>query len=133
VKKAWKLAIVLGLVVGGATLAFAGASPAALKGVTDVARDPAALAGKEIQVKATIAAGSVNRTASPLTFAIEEPGARFPVVWTSPKPIPEEEAGGTIEGRTVVVKGIVAQQGGQWVLLASDMQVGCASKYEPAK
>jgi hypothetical protein len=47
-------------------------------------------------------------------------------------PLPDHEAGGTIEGKNVIVKGVVVQGADGPRLLAREMKVGCASKYRAA-
>lgn len=131
-KKRAKLALVLLVAAAGGLIAFAGAQPEGYKSVRDLAASPESFDGREVQVKASVAVGSLTR--DPLAFALEEGTTRLRVEWASPKPIPEHEAGGTVEGRNVVVTGALARGAdGDWVLRATDMQVGCASKYEPAE
>lgn len=131
-RKRAKLALVLVLLAAGAALAFVGATPAAYRTVGDLAADPTSYAGRSVDVKANVLAGSVDRSNGTFAFAINDERATLPVVWDSMKPLPEHEAGGSIEGRTVVLRGTLAERDGRWVLLAEEMQVGCASKYEPA-
>lgn len=132
-KASGKVAVALVFVAAGSALAFVGAAPEAYRGVGDVARDPADFGGREILVKAVVAPGSVDRAGDAIVFRLEEPDASLPVRWAGARPIPEHEAGGTIEGRTVVVRGTLTLVDGAWTLVATDMQVGCASKYEAAR
>lgn len=127
-----KVGILLLLVVAGGALAYAGSRPEGYQGVADVVASPASFAGKEVQLKATIVEGSVNRTASPITFVIEDGHARLPVAWDPRTPLPDQEAGGTIEGKNVVVTGTVVTDAAGTRLVASALSVGCASKYRPA-
>jgi cytochrome c-type biogenesis protein CcmE len=132
VNKGAKVAILLLLVVAGGALAYAGSRPEGYQGVGDVVANPAAFAGKEVQLKASVVPGSVNRTGSPITFLIEDGHAQLPVEWDPRKPLPDQEAGGTIEGKNVVVTGVLVTDAGGTRLRATDVSVGCASKYRPA-
>lgn len=131
-RKGAKLLVVAGLVAAGALLAFAGAAPEGYAGVAALATDPAAFAGEEVEVKATVVEGSLDREA--LRFLIGDGHATLPVRWDPARPLPDHEAGGTIEGKNVVVKGaLVVEADGAAVLVAREMQVGCASKYRAAE
>jgi len=127
-----KVGLLLLLVVAGGALAYAGSRPEGYQGVGDVVANPAAFAGKDLQLKATVVEGSVNRTGAPITFVIEDGHARLPVQWDPQKPLPDQEAGGTIEGKNVVVTGYVVSDAAGAHLVARDLSVGCASKYRPA-
>jgi len=128
VRKRAKILVVLLLVVAGGALAYAGAAPEGYKNVSDV-QDPA-LAGKTVEVKASVVPGSVERNSTPLTFRIADGSREMPVRWDPAVPLPDQEAGGTIEGKNVVVRGVVGfDADGRAFLLASEMKVGCASKY----
>ena len=129
-KKSAKLVVVLVLVLAGATLAYAGAAPEGYQGVSDVARDPGAFAGKGVQLKGSVAEGSVDRANG--TFALVDGATRLAAKWDPSVPFPDAEAGGTIEGKNVIVTGVVTVENGAPVLLAHDMKVGCASKYRAA-
>ena len=129
--KGVKLLVVAGLVGAGALLAFAGAAPEGYQGVAALATDPAAFEGDEVEVKATVVEGSLDRDA--MRFVLADGHATLPVRWDPAQPLPDHEAGGTIEGKNVVVKGTLAMEDGAAVLLATGMQVGCASKYRAAE
>lgn len=131
-RRVWKVGLLLALVAAGGALAFAGASPEGYLGVAAVATDPAAFAGKDVQLKGTVAEGSLARNATPLTFVLTDGGASLPVRWDPARPLPDDEAGGTVEGKNVVVKGVVQTDASGPFLLAREMQVGCASKYRAA-
>ena len=128
-KRQAKLIVVLALVLAGAALAYAGASPEGYATVADVMRDPSAHEGKAFQLKASVA--SVDRANGSFTLA---DGATLLVAkWDPSVPFPDQEAGGTIEGKNVIVTGVMSTSAsGAPVLLASDMKVGCASKYRAA-
>lgn len=129
VKKATKLLALVLLVACGGALAFAGAQPEGFRSVGEVASDPLAWDGREVQLKATVAEGSLDRASEPVTFLVEDGVWRLPVRWDPAHPLPDHEAGGTIEGRSVVVTGVVVVGDDGPYLLANEMQVGCASKY----
>ena len=133
VKKGPKLALVVLLVAAGGALAFAGALPEGYKSVGDVTRDPGAFSGREVELKASVIEGTLMRETLPLRFLITDGTASLEVRWDPALPLPDHEAGGTIEGKNVVVHGTVLRddETGAPYLLAHDMQVGCASKYEP--
>jgi cytochrome c-type biogenesis protein CcmE len=130
VRKGTKLLLVVGLVAAGGALAFAGAAPEGYAGVATIAADPAAFDGTEVEVKASVVEGSLDRDA--LRFLVDDGRGALPVRWDPARPLPDHEAGGTIEGKNVVVKGVVVLEDGAPVLHATDMQVGCASKYRAA-
>jgi cytochrome c-type biogenesis protein CcmE len=132
VRRGAKLLIVLALVAAGATLAYAGAAPQAYKSVSEAAGDPS-LVGQEVQVKASVVEGSVARNATPETFRIADGSRELLVRWNPAIPLPDQEAGGTVEGKNVVVAGTLMRDAstGQLYLQASSMSVGCASKYRP--
>lgn len=81
VKKAARLAIVLAFLGVGAALAFAGAMPEGYKGVADVAQDPQAWAGREVELKATIVPGSIDRANGTVTFLAADGAYELPVRW----------------------------------------------------
>ncbi|MHB8605279.1 MAG: cytochrome c maturation protein CcmE domain-containing protein [Thermoplasmatota archaeon] len=130
-KRSAKLALVLLFVVAGGLIAFAGASPAGYHSVADVASHPTTYANGPISMKASVAPGSLRENATPITFVVAEGSDALTVEWATNKALPMHEAGGTIEGRNVVLHGSLVARNGGWVFLADDMQVGCASKYEP--
>lgn len=127
-----KLLVLLGLVAAGGVLAFAGAAPEGYAGVADVVRDPASFQGKEMELKASVVEGSLVRDALPVTFLVEDGDAVLRVRWDPAVPLPDQDAGGTIEGRSVVVQGRLLADAEGTYLLARGMQVGCASKYRAA-
>lgn len=127
-----KLAIVLLVVAAGGALAFAGAAPQAMRTASDLAQSPDDFSGTTVQLKAAVRAGSVERGNGTFAFVVEDDASALRVEWASAKPLPEHEAGGSIEGRVVVLTGALARDDAGWVFRATDMQVGCASKYEPA-
>lgn len=131
VKRGPKLVLVVLLIAAGGALAFAGALPEGYKSVGDVVREPSAFAGQDVELKATVVEGSLARDAEPLRFLISDAGSTLEVRWDPALPLPDHEAGGTIEGKNVVVHGRIVVEDGAPVLVANDMQVGCASKYEP--
>lgn len=127
-RRGLKVLIALGLVLAGSALAFAGAAPQDLLTVTDVASDPAAHAGGHLRMKAAIAEGSLVMNGTRVTFDIVDGDHRLPVVWTPDKPLPGGEMG--VEGRTAVLEGRLVNENGAWTILATDLAIGCASKYE---
>lgn len=126
-----KLAVVVALVAAGGALALVGALPEGLRSVSDLAADPARFEGREVELKATVLEGSLDRNATPMRFLVGDGSAVLEVRWDPALPLPDHEAGGTIEGKNVVVHGVLRREGDAIFLLANDMQVGCASKYEP--
>lgn len=131
-RKAAKLALLVLLVAAGGALAFAGAMPEAYEGVGALVDDPARFEGREVGVKATVVEGSLDRAAEPIRFLVADGSRTLEVRWDPAHPLPDHEAGGTIEGRNVVVHGTLLRDGtGTLYLLAHEMQVGCASKYRP--
>lgn len=132
VRRGPKLLLLLALVGAGGALAYAGAQPEGLAGVRDVLADPAAHEGREVQLKASVAEGSLDRAAEPVAFALVDGGLLLRVRWDPAVPLPDHEAGGTIEGKNVVVRGVLLRDEEGPYLLAHEMQVGCASKYRPA-
>lgn len=128
VKRATRLVLLLALLAAGATLAYAGAQPQAYLAVGDVAGNPSAYAAREVELKGTVIEGSLARDAEPLRFLMGDGGSALEVRWDPARPIPE--TGGTIEGKSVVIRGQVVTDAGGTYLLADSMQVGCASKYQ---
>ena len=124
-----RLALLLALAAAGGALAFAGALPSGYATVGDVVAGAAGHHGS-VTVKAVVLEGSVERDGEPVRFVLTDGVSRIVVIWDHT--LPEHEAGGSLEGRTVVVTGTVAELEGEKVLLGTDMQVGCASKYERA-
>ncbi len=130
--KSARLLVVVGFVLAGAALAYAGSAPEGFKSVADVARDPVAFDGQRVDLKATVLEGSLLRGNETIRFVAIDGVHELPVVWDPAIPLPEHEAGGTIEGRSIVVSGTVLFGDDGPYLLADDMKVGCASKYEAA-
>lgn len=132
-KKGAKLLVLVLLIGAGGALAFAGAMPEGYESVDDVLANPAAYDNREVGLKATIVEGSLDRAADPVRFLIADGANALPVRWDPAHPLPDHEAGGTIEGKNVVVHGLILlDENGAPYLLAHEMQVGCASKYRPA-
>ena len=133
VSRALKIVFLLGLVLAGGALAYAGAQPEGFHSVGEVARAPASFAGKEVDLKASVVEGSIQRNATATTFRIADGTDTLLVRWDPTRPLPDQEAGGTIEGKNVVVKGLLKTGAdGVAYVESSEMQVGCASKYRPA-
>ena len=130
-KRALRLGILVAILGAGGALAFAGAMPEGYRGVGDLTDDPARYAGREVDVKASVLEGSLRRDASPVTFTLVDGARTLDVRWDPAHPIPDHEAGGTIEGKNVVVHGTLVVDGDTYFLLAHEMTVGCASKYRP--
>jgi cytochrome c-type biogenesis protein CcmE len=133
VKRALRIGILVVVLVAGGALAFAGAQPEGFLTVAQVVDDPGAHAGREIDVKATVVEGSLVRNATPVTFEIADGARVLQVRWDPAHPIPDHEAGGTIEGKSVVIRGVLVNDASDTYLLAHEMTVGCASKYRPAE
>lgn len=132
-RKGAKLAVVLALVASGGALAYAGAAPEGYLGAAAIVADPRAFEGQEVEIKASVVEGSLRRDSLPLTFLLDDGQATLPVQWDPATPLPDHEAGGTIEGKNVVVHGVVrVDEAGAPYLAAHEMQVGCASKYRAA-
>ena len=128
-EKRWKILLVLAVASAGTAIAFVGAMPEGFKSVSDLVVDAHRYEGRMVELKATVVPASLDRTGDGFRFLVTDDATELLVVWT--KPIPNHEAGGTIEGRTVQLKGTLtrdAQHG--YVFHAEDMVVGCASKYE---
>lgn len=133
VQKALRLGILVAILMAGGALAFAGAMPEGYRGVGEVAGEPQRFQGKTIDVKASVLEGSLRRDATPMTFLLVEGAQTLEVRWDPAHPIPDHEAGGTIEGKNVVVHGTLVRDGDNYFLAAHEMTVGCASKYRPAE
>lgn len=132
VRKSLRLGILLGVLVAGGALAFAGAQPQGYASVAQVLDAPEE--GQELDVKASVVEGSLRRDATPVTFQIADGARTLEVRWDPAHPLPDHEAGGTIEGKNVVVRGTLERDAdGTLYLLAHEMTVGCASKYRPAE
>ena len=131
VRKSLRLGILLGVLALGGALAFAGAQPQGFASVAQVLDDPEE--GREYDLKASVLEGSLVRNATPVTFQLVEGARTLEVRWDPAHPLPDHEAGGTIEGKNVVVRGVLAKEGDTYFLLAHEMTVGCASKYRPAE
>lgn len=131
-RRALKLGLLLGVLAAGGALAFAGAAPQGYASVAQVLDAPAV--GEEYHLKASVLEGSLDRNATPVTFALVEGAQTLEVRWDPAHPIPDHEAGGTIEGKNVVVRGTLERDAaGTLYLAAREMTVGCASKYRPAE
>lgn len=131
VARAAKVVLALALVGAGGAIAFAGALPEGAKAASDVLADPARYEGRDVELKGSVLEGTLVR-GDTIRFLLGDGGRAIEVVWDPALPLPDHEAGGTIEGKNVVVHGIVARDAaGEPYLLAHDMAVGCASKYEP--
>jgi cytochrome c-type biogenesis protein CcmE len=125
VKRTAKLLVAAVLALAGAALAFAGTAPKQLSTVSDVVAKPP---GTAVELRGTVKAGSLDRNATPATFVVTDGAADLLVRWS--KPLPSGSEGASLDGRAVVVRGtIVAAPGGR-ALDATDLQVGCASKYQ---
>lgn len=111
--------------VAGGALAFAGTAPKALATVSDAA---AMEPGETVELRATVKPGTVEKNATPTTFVVTDGDRDLRVLWD--RELPEHEAGGTLEGRLVVVTGVLERGSAGLLLRATDLQVGCASKYE---
>jgi cytochrome c-type biogenesis protein CcmE len=130
VDKRLRVGILLGLLAAGGALAFAGAQP---QGYLTVAQAIEGEHAHAVHVKATVVEGSLVRDAEPVRFLIADGAQTLEVRWDPAHPLPDHEAGGTIEGKSVVVEGELVREGDAFFLLAHGMQVGCASKYRPSE
>lgn len=131
-RKTAKVVLLLLLVGAGGALAFAGAMPEAYESVGAVVDDPARFEGREVGIKATVVPGTLDRAVEPVRFLAADGARALEVRWDPAHPLPDHEAGGTIEGRNVVIHGtLLRDEAGVPYLLAHEMQVGCASKYRP--
>ena len=131
-KKGAKVLLLLLLVGAGGALAYAGAMPEGYESVGALVADPASYEGREVGLKATVVPGTLERAAEPVRFLVADGARSLEVRWDPAHPLPDHEAGGTIEGRNVVVHGVLLRdEAGVPYLLAHGMQVGCASKYRP--
>lgn len=126
-RKQTRLLLLLGVALAGAGIAVAGVLPQGFVAVSDVAADPARFAHHEVHIKAIVAEGSIARGDGQLArFAVTDTVATIPVEYRGS--LPEMFAG----GKTVVVSGDLELRPEGPVLVASVIQGGCASKYEPA-
>lgn len=123
-----RLLLLIGVVLVGGLLAFAGARP---QGFLPVA-DAGARVGETVQLKGTVLEGTLDRTAAAPEFLLSDGAGAIEVRWDPAYPIPDHEAGGTIEGKNVVLKGTILRSDTGLYVMASEMQVGCASKYRAA-
>ena len=129
-RKGLRLAILLGGLLAGGALAFAGAKPQGFASVAQVLEAPEP--GRTYDVKASVVEGSLVRDGTPVTFQIADGASTLDVRWDPAHPLPDHEAGGTIEGKNVVVRGTLERdEDGTLFLAAHEMTVGCASKYRP--
>ena len=124
------MGLLLGVLLAGGALAFAGAQPQGFATVAQVLDAPEP--GRTYDVKASVVEGSLERHTTPVTFSIADGARTLQVRWDPARPLPDHEAGGSIEGKNVVVRGVLAEEEGVLYLLAHEMTVGCASKYRPA-
>lgn len=132
-KRGLRIGILVGVLLAGAALAFAGAQPQGFLTVGQALDDPLGHSGKEIDVKASVVEGSLVRNATPMRFLLEDGARTLEVRWDPAQPLPDSEMGGTIEGKSVVVRGVLIREGDAFFLQAHEMMVGCASKYQPAE
>jgi cytochrome c-type biogenesis protein CcmE len=121
-----RVLLLLAVGMAGAGLAVAGVLPEGFASVSEVVQQPGAHLGHDIHVKAIVAPHSLERGPGEVRFAVTDSSATLPVVYDGS--VPDSFA----EGRTVVVSGVLEPSGGGWVLHASSIQGGCASKYEAA-
>jgi cytochrome c-type biogenesis protein CcmE len=124
-RKRTRLLLLLAVGLAGAGIAVGGVLPEGFASVTEVASQPAHYAGHEVHVKAIVANGTLQR-GSPVRFGITDDQSVLRVEYAGS--VPESFA----EGRNVVVSGMLEQRPDGPVLVASSIQGGCASKYEPA-
>lgn len=128
-----RILLLVGVLLSGGALAFAGAQPEGYLTVAQVVDDPGAHDG-EVHLKGSIVEGSLERDALPVRFLVADGARTLEVRWDPALPLPDHEAGGTIEGKNVVVRGhVMRTDEGRLFLLAHEMTVGCASKYRPAE
>lgn len=126
-RKRTRLLLLLGVGLAGAGIAVAGVLPQGFSSVSEVAAAPHHFAGHEVHLKAIVAEGTIQRGDGRIaTFAVTDTLATLPVEYRGS--LPEMFAG----GKTVVVSGVLELRDGAPVLVASELQGGCASKYEPA-
>lgn len=131
-RRGLRLAILLAVLAAGGALAFAGAQPEGYASVGAVLDEPQV--GRAYDVKASVLEGSLRRDGTPVTFHVADGARTLEVRWDPARPLPDHEAGGTIEGKNVVVRGTLERgDDGALYLLAHEMIVGCASKYRPAE
>lgn len=132
VRQSLKLGFLLGVLVAGGALAFAGAQPQGYASVAQVLEAPEE--GRVVELKASVLGGSLRRDKTPVTFDVYDGARTLEVRWDPAFPLPDQEGGGSIEGKNVVVRGTMQRDAdGTWYLLAGEMTVGCASKYESAE
>ncbi len=122
-----KLTLVLVLVTLGAAISLAGADPNPYRTVGEVVTGDAT---GHVAVKATVVPGSLETTDNTTRFLLTDGTYDLQVVWT--QPLPTHEAPNGLDGRTVVVEGLLQDDGDTPVLQGTDLQVGCPSKYAPA-
>lgn len=128
-RRGLRLALLLAALAAGGAIAFAGAQP---EGYLTVAQALDAPREGDVHVKGSIVEGSVVRDGATVTFLVADGARTIEVRWDAARPIPDQEAGGTIEGKNVVIVGTLVRDDGEPYLLAHEMTVGCASKYRPA-
>lgn len=126
-RKGTRLLLLLAVGLAGATIAMAGALPQGFASVSEVQANPAKYLHHEVHVKAIVDVGSIQRGDGTLaSFRITDTLATLDVEYRGS--LPEMFAG----GKTVVVSGVLEPREGRFVLVAQQLQGGCASKYEPA-
>ncbi|MHB8586004.1 MAG: cytochrome c maturation protein CcmE domain-containing protein [Thermoplasmatota archaeon] len=124
-QRRWKLVIAAALILGGAGLVLAGTAPKALDTVTSAAAKPV---GASFEVRGVIKAGSVNRSSSE-SFVVTDGTTNLLVRPETPLPANES---GPLDGRVVLISGIVRAGPTGVYLDASSLQIGCPSKYKTA-
>lgn len=126
-RRSTRLLLLLGVGLAGAAIAAAGVVPQGFASVSEVQGQPERFLDHEIHVKAIVAEGSIARGDGQFArFVITDEVATLPVEYRGS--LPEMFAG----SKTVVVSGVLEQRPDGPVLVASTIQGGCASKYEPA-
>ncbi|HVM46035.1 MAG TPA: cytochrome c maturation protein CcmE, partial [Candidatus Thermoplasmatota archaeon] len=118
-KRTLRLGILLGVLVAGGALAFAGAQPQGYRSVGELVDAPERFEGREVDVKASVLEGSLARGATPVTFLIVDGARSLEVRWDPALPLPDGEAGGTIEGKNVVVRGLLLRDADGALYLAA--------------
>ncbi len=90
-----------------------------------IAKDPSKYVGAQVEVKGTVQPNSVVAQGGVTSFLVTDPqGNAVRVEYL--KAMPETFG----EGKVVVVKGTIDERG---VIIASDILVGCPSRYDPSK
>ncbi|HVL86923.1 MAG TPA: cytochrome c maturation protein CcmE [Candidatus Thermoplasmatota archaeon] len=120
-----KVLLLVGLAAAGGVVAFAGAIPEGFQTVSAIVSDPPSYVGREVHIKAIVAAVPFETGPHGATFSITDEISTLRVRWPGSLPDAFEA------GRTVVVAGVLVEEDGSPVLHAHDIQGGCASRYEP--